>query len=283
MGLKINTNVDAMTIHNQLLKTNTALSKSLTRLSSGYRINSAKDDASGYAVANMFKAKISSMKVAYQNASEANTMLQVADGAYNKIYDTLVRMKDLATQAASGQTENRDKLQTEFAQLQAEIDRIAQSTTYSTKNSTSLQLINGSSDISGGVTFMVGSTADAQNTIGITFSAACTGALAVGTTTMKIDSIASAEAAMTALDTALNSINTFMGTVGSYQNRLEITMENLSTGIENFSASESAIRDVDMADEVTAYTKAQILQQSGMAMLAQANSAPQQILSLLKG
>jgi len=282
MGLKINTNVDAMTIHNQLLKTNTALSKSLTRLSSGYRINSAKDDASGYAVANMFKAKISSMKVAYQNASEANTMLQVADGAYNKIYDTLVRMKDLATQAASGQTENRDKLQTEFAQLQAEIDRIAASTTYSTQNSASLQLINGSSDITSGITFMVGASNDSQNQIAITFNAACTGALAIGTSTLKIDSVASAQAAMTALDLSLNSINTYMGTVGSYQNRLEITMENLSSGIENFSASESAIRDVDMAEEVTSYTKAQILQQSGMAMLAQANSAPQQILTLLK-
>jgi flagellin len=282
MGLKINTNTDALNIHNQLVKTNNALGNSLKRLSSGYRINSAKDDASGFAVANMFKAKISSMKVAYQNASEANTMLQVADGAYNKVYDTLVRMKDLATQAASGQTENRDKLDEEFKELQKEIDRIAQSTTYSTKNSASLQLINGSSDIKNGITFMVGSTNDAQNKIAITFSAACTTALGVSSTAVSLGTVASAEAAMTALDTALNSINSFMGKIGSYQNRLEITMENLSVGIENFTASESAIRDVDMAAEVTSFTKAQILQQSGMAMLAQANSAPQQILSLLQ-
>lgn len=281
MGLKINTNTDALNIHNQLVKTNTALGNSLKRLSSGYRINSAKDDASGFAVANMFKAKISSMNVAYQNASEANTMLQVADGAYNKVYDTLVRMKALATQAASGQTENRDKLDEEFKELQKEIDRIAQSTTYSTKNSSSLQLINGSSDIQNGITFMVGATNDAQNKIAITFQAACTTALGVSTN-VGIASVASAEAAMTALDTALNSINSYMGKLGSYQNRLEITMENLSVGIENFTASESAIRDVDMAAEVTAFTKAQILQQSGMAMLAQANSAPQQILSLLQ-
>ncbi|MBP8644795.1 MAG: hypothetical protein KBH99_01575 [Syntrophobacteraceae bacterium] len=282
MGLRINTNVEALSIHNLLVQTNNRLGDSLKKISSGYRINSAKDDASGFAVANMFKAKISSMRVAYQNSSEANSMLQVADGAYNKIYDTLVRMKDLATQAASGQTENRDKLQVEFAELQAEIDRIAQSTTYSTRNAASLQLINGSSDISGGITFMVGATNDSQNMIGITLNAACTGALGVGSSTLKIDSVASAQAAMDALDTALGSINNYMGKVGSYQNRLQITMENLNTGIENFSASESAIRDVDMAYEVMNFTREQILQQSGMAMLAQANAAPQQILTLLR-
>lgn len=282
MGLRINTNVEALSIHNLLVQTNNRLGDSLKKISSGYRINSAKDDASGFAVANMFKAKISSMRVAYQNSSEANSMLQVADGAYNKIYDTLVRMKDLATQAASGQTENRDKLQVEFAELQAEIDRIAQSTTYSTRNAASLQLINGSSDISGGITFMVGATNDSQNMIGITLNAACTGALGVGSSTLKIDSVASAQAAMDALDLALGSINNYMGKVGSYQNRLQITMENLNTGIENFSASESAIRDVDMAYEVMNFTREQILQQSGMAMLAQANTAPQQVLTLLR-
>ncbi|HOV87794.1 MAG TPA: flagellin [Syntrophobacteraceae bacterium] len=282
MGLRINTNIEAMEIHRQLVLTNNKLGDSLKRISSGYRINSAKDDASGFAVANMFKAKISSMRVAYQNGSEANSMLQVADGAYNKIYDVLVRMKDLATQAASGQTENRDKLQVEFAELQAEIDRIAQSTTYSTKNAASLQLINGSSDISGGITFMVGATNNSQNMIGITLSAACTGALGVGSNLLSIDSVGSARAAMDALDLALGSINTYMGKVGSYQNRLQITMENLSTGIENFSASESTIRDVDMAYEVMNFTREQILQQSGMAMLAQANTAPQQVLTLLR-
>jgi len=282
MGLRINTNIEAITIHRQLVETSSKLGDSLRKISSGYRINSAKDDASGYAVANMFKAKISSMRVAYQNGSEANSMLQVADGAYNKIYDVLVRMKDLATQAASGQTENRDKLQVEFAELQAEIDRIAQSTTYSTKNAASLQLINGSSDISGGITFMVGATNNSQNMIGITLSAACTGALGVGSNLLSIDSVGSARAAMDALDLALGSINTYMGKVGSYQNRLQITMENLNTGIENFSASESTIRDVDMAFEVMNFTREQILQQSGMSMLAQANTAPQQVLTLLR-
>jgi len=282
MGLRINTNIEALEIHRQLVQTNSKLGDSLKRISSGYRINSAKDDASGFAVANMFKAKISSMRVAYQNGSEANSMLQVADGAYSKIYDVLVRMKDLATQAASGQTENRDKLQVEFAELQDEIDRIAESTTYSTKNAASMQLINGSSDISGGITFMVGATNNDQNKIGIKLSAACTGALGVGTSTLKIDSVTCALAAMDALDTALGSINTYMGKVGSYQNRLQITMENLNTGIENFSASESTIRDVDMAFEVMNFTREQILQQSGMAMLAQANTAPQQVLTLLR-
>jgi flagellin len=283
MALRINTNIEAISIHNQLVQTNAKVSQSLTRISSGYRINSAKDDASGFAVANAFKAKISNMRVAHQNATEANAMLQVADGGYSRIQSILIRMKDLATQAASGQTENRDKLQTEFQELQAEIDRIAQSTTYSTVNAGSLQLINGSTDIANGVTFQVGTTNASQNQIGITFSAACTGALGVSTSAMAISSVASAQAAMTTLDTALGSVNTYMGKVGSYQNRLEYTMENLMVGIENFSASESAIRDVDMAYEVMNFTKNQILQQSGMAMLAQANMAPQQILSLLQG
>jgi flagellin len=117
MGLRVNTNVEALNVHNNLALTNNRVSESLKRLSSGRRINSAKDDASGLAVANTFRARISSMRVANQNAMEANSMLQTADGAYSKITDILVRMRDLATQAASGQTEQRDKLSTEFEQL----------------------------------------------------------------------------------------------------------------------------------------------------------------------
>jgi flagellin len=210
------------------------------------------------------------MRVAYQNASEGQSMLSVADGAYNKIHDILVRMKDLATQAASGQTPQAP-LQSEFQLLGSEIDRIAKSTKYNTTT-----LINSDSS----VTFQVGQTNDSNFQLTIALKDA-TAATLIGSNW--IDTAGKAQTAMMQLDTALSSINAYMGTVGAYQNRLQYTMENLSVSIENFTASESTIRDVDMAFEVTQFTKNQILQQSGMAMLAQANTAPQQVLTLLRG
>ncbi|MDY0039488.1 MAG: flagellin [Desulforhabdus sp.] len=278
MALTINTNVNALNIQRNLTLTNSKVSDSLKRLSSGLRINSAKDDASGLATANAFKAKISSMKVASQNASEAQSMLQTADGAYSKIHDILIRMKDLATQAASGQTENLATIDSEFQALQSEIDRIAGSTTYG-----STTLVSGGTISTSGVTFQVGATNAGNNQLNLKFDAALTSNLGVSRTTnsVGVGSTASAASAMTAIDAALTSINASMGKVGAYQNRLQYTIENLAISIENFSASESAIRDVDMAAEVTNFTKNQILQQTGIAMLAQANMAPQQVLSLI--
>jgi len=279
MGLKVNTNVEALNILRSLNDTNTKVGDSLKRLSSGYRISSAKDDASGFAIANSFKAKISSMRVASQNASEAQSMLQTADGAYNKIHDIMVRMKNLATQASSGQTENLSTMNSEFKALQDEVDRIAGSTKYGNTG-----LVDGVTASTGGVTFQVGSTNAANNQINLQFKGAYTGCLAVssgGTGGVNINTASMAQAAMNAIDTALTSINSFMGEVGTYQNRLQYTMENLAVTIENYSASESTIRDVDMAFEVMNFTKNQIIQQAGMAMMAQANQAPQQILSLL--
>jgi len=278
MALTINTNVNALNIQRNLTLTNNKVSDSLKRLSSGLRINSAKDDASGLATANAFKAKISSMKVASQNASEAQSMLQTADGAYSKIHDILIRMKDLATQAASGQTENLATIDSEFQALQSEIDRIAGSTTYG-----STTLVSGGTISTSGVTFQVGATNAGNNQLNLKFDAALTSNLGVSraTNSVGVGSTASAASAMTAIDAALTSINASMGKVGAYQNRLQYTIENLAISIENFSASESAIRDVDMAAEVTNFTKNQILQQTGIAMLAQANMAPQQVLSLI--
>ena len=277
MAMQINTNVNALNTLRILGNTNSAVSGSLAKLSSGLRINSAKDDASGFAIANNFSAKVSSMKVASQNSSEAQSMLQTADGAYSKVNDILVRMKDLATQAASGQTENLGTMNNEFSALQNEIDRISGSTTYG-----STQLIDGTTTSSGGITFQVGSSNAANNQINIKLDGAMSGCLAVSSGSININTASGAAAAMDAIDTALTSINSYMGNVGAYQNRLQYTSDNLSTSIENFQSSESTIRDVDMASEMTNFTKNQILQQSGMAMLAQANSAPQQILTLLR-
>jgi flagellin len=280
MALRVNTNVEAINIQKNLSQSQARVADSLKKLSSGHRIESAKDDASGLAIANFFKAKVSSMRVAYQNASESNSMLQVADGAYSNVHDILVRMKDLATQAAGGQIEdnNRAQLNTEFVQLQNELDRISQSTKYGGQT---MVYSTGAGQMAT-MSFQIGATNASTDQITVQLNAVSTGALGVSTN-VGIGSAASASATMAALDTALGSVNTYMGTLGAYQNRLSMAMQNLQVGMENFSASESAIRDVDMAYQVTQFTKDQILQQSGMAMLAQANQAPQQILQLLGG
>lgn len=305
--MRINTNVPAINVYRNLTLNNRKLAESLKRLSSGYRVNSAKDDASGLAVANRFRADIASMRVAHQNAAEAQAMLQIADGAYSKIYDILVRMKELATQAASDQTV-QSQLVSEFINLQSEITRIAQSTKYNTT-----VLINGGSIATDGLTFQIGQTNGAEFQLNIRLATADADALGVGILTNfnsdKKNLIAIynphydpqrpptynpndrstwtsaqlARQAMDRIDSAITSINQYMSQIGASQNRLQYTMENLEVSIENFSASESTIRDVDMAFEVTNFTKLQILQQSGIAMLAQANMAPQQILRLLQG
>ena len=281
-GMVVNTNMDALTIENILSNTNSAVSGSLTKLSSGLRINTAADDPAGFAIANAFKSAIASMQVASQNANQANSMLQTADGAYSQINNILVSMKSLATEAASGQEgqTNLDSLSGEFKDLQAEIEQIAGSTQYG-----STFLINGTGAASTGITFQIGATNATNNQLTIKFTGANTTSLGVssgGATAVGIDSLVSAQAAMTALDTALTSINAAMGDVGGLQNQLGYTIQNLTTSIQNYSSSTSTIEDVDMASEVSNLTKNQILQQSSMAMLAQANSQPQNVLKLLQ-
>ena len=275
MALVVNTNMNALMIENTLTNTNNAVSDSLLKLSSGLRINSAKDDPAGFAIANSFGAKIAAMQVASQNAGEAQSMLQTADGAYTQINDILVQMKSLATEAASGQTQD-NLLTGEFSALQDEIDRIANSTVYG-----STTLINNSGSGASGITFQIGATNNSNDQIVISFNGATASCLGVSSGSVGIATLASAQQAMDALDTALTSINSYMGDVGSFQNRLQYTINNLTTSIQNFTSSQSTIEDVDMASEVSTFTKNQILQQTGMAMLAQANAAPQSILKLL--
>ena len=280
-GMVINTNMDALSIENTLSTTNAAVSTSLTKLSTGLSINSAADDPAGYAIANGFKAKVASMQVAAQNANQATSMLQTADGAYSQVNDILVQMKSLATEAASGQESpsNLSSLNGEFSDLQNEIDQIAGSTQYG-----SINLIDGNATASAGVTFQIGATNGAGNYMVVQFSGATTACLGVSGTSnhVSIDSLASAQAAMTALDSALTSVNAFMGTVGGMQNQLQYSINNITTTIQNYTSSESTIEDVDMASEVSNLTKNQILQQSAMAMLAQANAEPQNVLKLLQ-
>lgn len=275
MGLRINTNVAALNTHRQLSITDRLLTKSMERLSSGYRINHASDDAAGLAIANTFRAEVRALKVAQQNSVEANSVLQVAEGGANQIEQMVERLKDLAMQAASSNTgSERSKLDSEADRILAEIDRIAADTKYN-----GIALLNNTSFLA---TFQVGveNASTSRVTVSITQSLTSAG---LGVSSLDLSTQSAAQSAIDTINTALASVNSFMGTIGAYQNRIEFASANIAVGIENKSASESVIRDADMAWEMVQFTKQQILLQSGTAMLAQANLAPQNILALLGG
>ena len=369
MGLRIQNNIAAMNAQRNLSISDAGMSKSLERLSSGYRINSAKDDAAGLAISQGFRADIAATDVAQRNVSEANALLQTAEGAMDTVGDILTRMKELATQASSANAgTDIGKISAEYNSLVLEIDRIANSTEYAgTKlvdgNFTSGNTIKAASstwdtavdnvyDINvanaaagaytvaysatsnimtitkGGVSenqtlsdgaqtvsfgtfgisfkttaaadadtvgaamddpqvvevgsgskdFQIGAKDNSYNRISVSIDSITTATLGVAA-----DDVANAASAQTALgtiDSAIAALADSRGVIGSYQNRLSYASANLSTTLENFTAAESVIRDVDMSSEMTEFTKNQILLQAGTAMLAQANMAPQQILSL---
>lgn len=271
--MRINTNVSALNTYRQLSQTNDRFASSMAKLSSGFRINKAADDAAGLSIANVLKRDIRSMEAASRNVTEAKSMVSIAEGAASSVQDILVRMKELATQAASANSSTQgDTLQQEFSDLRSEIDRIVGGTNYQ-----GTALVDGS--FSG--TFQVGSgsTANDRITVALTQSLDSTG---LGINASDISTQAGAQTAMEALDTGVETVNTTLGSLGSYTNRLDYAQRNLETAIQNYSASESVIRDVDMAKETTELSKQQILQQAGTAMLAQANQASQGVLQLLR-
>lgn len=276
MALRINTNIAALNAHRQLADTDARLSVSMERLSSGYRINKAKDDVAGLSIANKFRMEVRSLRMAQQNVSQATSMLQMAEGGAQKIETIIERLKELATLAASANTDDsgRTSLNAEAEKLIAEIDRIANDTKYS-----------GTAMLSSGVsfTFQVGSGNDGdEDRITVNTS---DGLLSsdLGLSSLSLSSVASAQTALDSIDSALSSVNTILGEIGAAQSRLEFAAANLAITVENIAATESTIRDVDMAFEVVNFTKNQILLQAGTAMLAQANMAPQNVLALLGG
>jgi len=374
MGLRIQNNIAALNAHRNLMTADTGLSKSLERLSSGYRINKAADDAAGLSISQGMRADIASYKVCSRNTSEANSLLQVAEGALDQIGNMLTRLKELATQASSANAGNDlDKINAEAVKLIDEIDRIAESTEYA-----GTKLVNGSFGVQAGtvtggasaggglvgitglkasetytisdatvagsaatITITTGeisetvttSVATGDNTKNVTFgalglnltvnsdfadatiegtiTAASTGAssfqvgldaaatsqisLSVGDATKEVlgkvsgstaissvdlSSAANAQTALTTINAAIDDVSKIRGDIGAAQNQLSYASANLATAVENMSAAESVIRDVDMASEMTTFTKNQILLQAGTAMLAQANMAPQAVLSL---
>jgi flagellin len=373
MGFRIQNNISAMNAQRNLGVSDTALSKSLERLSSGYRINSAKDDAAGLAISQGFRADIASYKVASRNVTEANALLQVAEGAMDQVGNMLTRLKELATQASSANAgSNVLKINAEGNQLLLEIDRIARSTSYA-----GTKLVDGSFGVSmagtsdldaadgitavkgmqGGATYTLAATDNAgdvdlsitatingvtieqtieaiaipdagetkdvsfaalgitltlnenfsattdgdidataataadfqvgakdtnDDRIGITLTSMLAADLDVGLVADQMQSATDAQDFLTVIDNAISKLNEKRGDIGAAQNRLGYASANLGATVENLTAADSVIRDVDMAAEMTSFTKNQILLQAGTAMLAQANQAPQMVLSLFK-
>jgi flagellin len=391
MGLRINQNIAAMNAYRNLTVTDGQMAKSLEKLSSGFRINRAADDAAGLSISEGLRAQVGGLKVAVRNAQDGISVVQTAEGAMNEVHSILGRMRDLAVQASSSgsqDTNARTAAQTELSQLNAELDRIGSTTKFGSVNllngqsatvtgaitggttgalagagftltgtfggvavNQAVAVANGTyasagsyqtalqtaidqalttdgatagslkatvSDVGGGVwkvelssaavgsgnTFAVAAsagnigvangTSSAQanslsqsfqiganngETLAVSFNGISSSILGTGS----LDLVNSASSAITALDTAIQTVSTNRANLGAVQNRLEHTIANLSVATENLSASESRIRDTDMAQEMVSFTRSQILTQAGTAMLAQANQAPQQVLQLLRG
>jgi flagellin len=391
MGLRINQNIAAMNAYRNLSVTDGQMAKSLEKLSSGFRINRAADDAAGLSISEGLRAQVGGLKVAVRNAQDGISVVQTAEGAMNEVHSILGRMRDLAVQASSSgsqDTNARTAAQTELTQLNAELDRIGSTTKFGSVNllngqsasvtgaitggttgalagagftldgtfggvvvSQAVAVADGTyasagsyqtalqtaidnalttdnaaagslkatvSDVGGGVWKVELSTASvgSGNTFAISATAGNVG-VANGTSsaqanslsqtfqiganngetlavsfngisasilgTSSLDLVNSASSAITALDSAIGTVSTNRANLGAVQNRLEHTISNLSVATENLSASESRIRDTDMAQEMVSFTRSQILTQAGTAMLAQANQAPQQVLQLLRG
>jgi flagellin len=275
MALRIQNNIEAFNAHRQLVGSSHNMAKAMERLSSGYRINRAADDAAGLAISEKLRAQVGGLQQAQRNAQDAVSLVQTAEGALTEVHAMLQRVRDLAVQYSNGTLSNSDKaaITAEVAQLSAEVSRIASQTKF-----------NGTSLLSGGATISFQIGVDDGNTI----TAAARNLFGSGATNdvdaavFDFETQTTSAVLLASIDTAIANVSTARSTFGSIQNRLEHTLNNLASYEENLTASESRIRDVDMASEMVSFTKYQILQQAGTSMLAQANAAPQAVLSLLR-
>ncbi|MEO5377443.1 MAG: flagellin FliC [Magnetococcus sp. DMHC-6] len=280
MSLTINSNVAALSAQRHMNNTTNALQKVYTRLSSGLRVNSAADDAAGLSISNRMTAQIRGMNQAVRNANDAISMVQVAEGALDETTNALQRIRELAVQASNGTLTSTDRsdLQKEVDQLIAEVDRIATTTEFNNQ-----AMLQGS--MSAGRTFQIGN--DANQTIRVSIGAVTSTALGLATVSMGAGgasagvAISLAGAAITAMDSALDSVSAIRSTLGAFQNRFEATISSLTNISENTSAAQSRIMDADIAAETANLTRYSILQQAGVAVMAQANQQPQIALRLL--
>jgi flagellin len=277
MASTINTNVMSLNAQRNLSTSQGSMATSLQRLSSGLRVNSAKDDAAGLAIAERMQSQVRGMSVAVRNANDGVSLAQTAEGALSKVSDSLQRMRELAVQSANATntTTDRDALADEFKELQSEIKRVVDSTRF-----------NGLDVLKGGqtFTFQVGANNTAVDRVDIKVNNMATGALQTSFTEAStlITSAAAAGTALDNIDAAITAVNTERSKMGASANRFESIIGSLQVNVENQSAARGRIIDADFAVETANFTRAQILQQAGNAMLAQANSAPQQVTALLR-
>jgi flagellin len=267
----VNTNYSSLVSRGNLIGVNSDLSRTMQRLSSGLRINSAADDAAGLAISERMGAQVRGMEQAYRNAQDGISLIQTAEGAMGTISDILQRVRELAVQADNGTNSSSDlaSIQGEIDQLVAEIDHIADSASFN-----GINLLDGSkTEVSLHISDKAG------DKITVSLSAADSASL-LGAT---LDVATDAQAAITAVDSALDKLSTARGTLGATQNRLGFISDNLISAKNNTSASKSRIADADMAAEMSNLTRAQVLQQTTMTMLARSNSQTQSVLSLLQG
>jgi flagellin len=265
-------NLSAMNTNRQLGTVTSAQASSTEKLSSGYRINRAADDAAGLTISEKMRSQIRGLNKASDNAQDGISLIQTAEGALNEAHSILQRMNELATQAANDTNTSTDRtaIQAEIDQLTSEINRIQSTTQFNTMN-----LLDGSFT---GKKLQVGSLCGQLISISISNMDAKT----LGVSGLKVSSFSSAGAAMSAVQAAITKVSTQRSTLGALQNRLEHTINNLDTSSENTQSAESRIRDVDMASEMVEYSKNNILAQAGQSMLSQANQSTQGVLSLLQ-
>lgn len=292
MSSVINTNIMSLQVQNALSINSQKMQTAMQRLSTGLRINSAKDDAAGLAITDRMTTQINGSNVAVRNAQDGISMAQTAEGAMGALTSTLQRMRDLAVQSANATNSSSDRqnLQTEFKQLQTELGRIINNTQFNGKN-----VLAGGLSGSANARFQIGANTSAGNQIAFSvnnmakagyasggisgvLTTASAGAVSIGSTA----TFTKIMNAVSTIDKSINAIDTSRAKLGAIQNRFQVTIDNLNTFVTNQSAARSAILDTNFAQETSALSKAQILQQAGNAMLTQANQAPQAVLSLLR-
>lgn len=274
MGLRVNTNIGSIAAQRSLSDISGRLNTSFRRLSTGLRVNSAADDAAGLAISERLRSRIRSLDQAKRNANEGISLAQTAEGSLDEVNNILVRLRELAVQASNGTISTTDKntLEEEFSTLKSEIDRIANSTEFN-----GIKLLDGSST---SASFQVGiGTKGSDNQISVALQDVNIAALSIQNAS--VNGTGSTSSAIADIDTTINTISSLRGKLGAAQSRLNSTVTTLGVSSENLNAANSRIRDVDIAFETANLTRNSILQQASIAVLAQANNAPQAALSLL--
>ena len=276
--LAINTNVGSLTAQRNLQKTARGLHQSISRLSSGTRVNSAADNAAGMAVSENMRAQLKGFQQAMRNANDGVAVLQTAESGYQSLSDLLIRMRELAVQAANDSVSDTERgyLNTEFADLIDEMDRISAVVEYN-----GIQLLDGTAGSAGTglMVFQVGTRDSANDRIQINLGAQDSTTLGVNGDT--ISSQGNAQSSITAIDSALELLSTDRAQIGSTINTLNVAVDGLGASIENYGNAMSQIKDTDMAEESSAFSKNNVLQQAGVAMLSQANQTPNLVMRLL--